>query len=190
MTNINGRNGFLLMDGAHLEDAVVWLYQNYPSHQPMPLLLGTPYEPIAEAGPILLDAPMGSPAYQAWAHVEGNLSNGLWLQTQQSASQVFNTLQRRIRIYSPDRREFWLRLGDATPMRQAWLAGAIWPIGFWHGIDCVWVNHEGTAKRAWVNEKPKEDCAPNDSGINAQIVLTWPLLEALAPDTDTSQEVV
>lgn len=37
--------------------------------------------------------------------------------------------------YLPGWREFWLRLGDATQMRQAWLAGAVWPIGFWHGIS-------------------------------------------------------
>lgn len=190
MTNTDSRNGFLLIDGAHFDDALAWFYQHYPSHQPMPLLIGTPYAPIAEAGPILLDAAIGSSIYQAWHNGDENLKNGVWLQTPQTPNQVFTTLQRRIRIYSPDRREFWLRLGDAAPLRQAWLTGAVWPIGFWHGIDNVWLHHNGSPIRTWNNATPEENCAPNDSGIDAQIILTWPLLEALAPDTDTPQETV
>src|SRR3546814_10398262 len=76
-------NGAILLDGARYENATAWLYQTFPSHQPWPLLLNTPYEAIAEAGPILLDAPMGSPAYEAWKHGSG-VKDSVWLESDAS----------------------------------------------------------------------------------------------------------
>jgi hypothetical protein len=178
--NIPGTEGAILLDGARYDDALMWIYEQYPDHQPLPLLAGTPYELLAEAGPILLSAPAGSPAYQAWWQGV-DLHSGLWLESRCEVDELFRLLQRRVRILSPDRREFWLRFADAQPMRNAWLTGAQWPEGFWHRIDSIWLHHEHIPTCAWRNQAPHIDCAPADAGLSAQVTLDWPMLEALAP---------
>lgn len=136
-------NGAILLDGARYESATAWLYQCFPSHQPRPLLLGTAYEPIADAGPILLDAPVGSMAYDAWRHGT-EIKDGLWLESDASMDDLQHILQRRLRIFTPEHRELWLRLGDARPLYQAWQRERKWPVGFWHRISRIWLHHEGT----------------------------------------------
>jgi hypothetical protein len=190
MTTFPNSQGFLLIDGARFDDALKWLPKNYPGHRFMPLLQATPYAPIAEAGPILLDALSDSTARNDWLQGDANLNDAVWLQTQKPMVEIFKLLQRRTRIYSPDRQEYWLRLADGLPLRQAWLSGASWPAGFWFGIESVWLRHEGKVQLAWTNNFPDLDSAPADTGIDAQIVLDWPLLQALATDTDTPQEAV
>ncbi|TNB98504.1 DUF4123 domain-containing protein [Pseudomonas jessenii] len=190
MTATSITQGFLLIDGARFDDALKWVPKKYPGHRFTPLLQATPYAPIAEAGPILVDAPADSVLRNDWMQGDPNLNDGVWLQTQRPMVEIFKILQRRIRIYSPDRQEYWLRLGDGLPLRQAWLSGASWPPGFWFGVESIWIRHEGTVQRAWSNDFPDLDGAPADTGIDAQIVLDWPLLQALATETDTPQEAV
>ena len=180
--------GALLIDGARYEDAFAWLYQNFPDQQPLPLLQGTPYEPIADAGPILLDAPVGSSIYEAWRSGQSILG-GVWLQSDAKASELSFILQRRLRIFTPERRELWLRLGDARPLYRAWQAEAQWPEGFWHKIHAVWLKHESRIVQAWGNEHPDKDSAPANTGLTAQLMLDWPLLEALASQDDTTLDV-
>jgi hypothetical protein len=181
-------NGVLLIDGAQIENALAWLYQHYPDHQPQPLLLETPYEALMEIGPILLDAPSGSALQRDWAGGVGGLQHGIWLETTQPVNQLFSSLQRRLRIHSPDGREFWLRIADARPLRLVWKAGATWPAGFWHGVSCLWLRNEQGPIKAWINDTPELDCAPRENGLNAQVVLDWPLLEALTQDMDSTKE--
>ncbi|WP_417780601.1 DUF4123 domain-containing protein [Stutzerimonas xanthomarina] len=182
-------NGFILLDGARYENATAWLYQHFPSHQPTPLLLGTAYEPIADAGPILLDASVGSMAYIAWRRGT-EIKDGLWLESTASMDDMHRILQRRLRILTPESSELWLRLGDARPLYQAWLRRAQWPEGFWHRISRIWLHHEGKTFCAWQNEQPKNDAAPADCGLAAQMTLDWQLLEALAKQDDTAKEVL
>ncbi len=180
-------NGAILLDGARYENATAWLYQIFPSHQPWPLLLNTPYEAIAEAGPILLDAPMGSPAYEAWKHGSG-VKDSVWLESDASVEELHRILQRRLRIFTPEHRELWLRFADARPLYQAWQSKAQWPEGFWHRIARIWLHYKGTNFCAWNNEHPEKDGAPTSQGIAAQLTLDWPLQEALAKQGDTAQE--
>lgn len=180
--------GVILLDGALYEDAFAWLYQEFPGHQPMPLLIGTPYEPIAAAGPILLDAPEGSPAHAAWRH-GSQFEDGLWLESDANTNELWRILRRRLRVFAPDHRELWLRLSDARPMRRVWLAGRQWPEGFWHLIRGVWLRHENRIVRAWDNAAPQTDMAPHERGIPAQVTLDWPLLAALSTEDDTTQDV-
>lgn len=181
-------NGAVLLDGARYENAFAWLYQHFPDAQPRPLLLGTPYEPIADAGPILLDAPTGSSAYEAWRSGDQVL-DGIWLESAAPADDLYRILQRRVRVFAPNRRELWLRLGDARPLHRAWLGKAQWPDGFWHRIQGIWLRHQASIICAWHNDQPQMDLAPADQGIVAQLTLDWPLLEALASEDDTTQEV-
>ncbi|OWG37605.1 DUF4123 domain-containing protein [Stutzerimonas stutzeri] len=182
-------NGAILLDGARYESATAWLYQCFPSHQPRPLLLGTAYEPIADAGPILLDAPAGSMAYDAWQHGT-EIKDGLWLESDASMDDLQHILQRRLRIFTPEHRELWLRLGDARPLYQAWQRERQWPVGFWHRISRIWLHHEGTIFCAWQNEQPEKDGAPAELDLAAQMTLDWRLLEALAAQDDTAQEAL
>jgi len=182
-------NGAILLDGARYESATAWLYQCFPSHQPRPLLLGTAYEPIADAGPILLDAPVGSMAYDAWRHGT-EIKDGLWLESDASMDDLQHILQRRLRIFTPEHRELWLRLGDARPLYQAWQLEGQWPVGFWHRISRIWLHHEGTIFCAWQNEQPEKDGAPAELDLAAQMTLDWRLLEALAEQDDTAQEAL
>lgn len=182
-------NGVILLDGARYEHATAWLYQTFPSHQPWPLLLGTPYEPIADAGPILLAAPVGSTVYDAWMHGNG-IKDSVWLESDASVEELHRILQRRLRIFTPEHRELWLRLADARPLYLAWQSKAQWPEGFWHRITRIWLQYEGTTFCAWRNEHPEKDDAPASLGIAAQLTLGWPLLEVLAKQDDTAQEVV
>lgn len=186
--NPPGGKGAILLDGARYDNAMAWLYERYPSDQPLPLLAGTPYSPLADAGPILLPVAAGSSAFQAWWH-GSDFCSALWLESQLGVDELFRTLQRRVRIFAPDKREFWLRFADARPMRNAWLAGARWPEGFWHGIDSVWLHHEHVPICAWHNRTPHLDCAPADTSLSAQVTLDWPLLEALAHQDVATQEV-
>lgn len=180
-------NGALLLDGARHEHATAWLYQHLPGHQPWPLLAGTAYESIADAGPILLEAPLGSPPYEAWKH--GNeIHDGVWLESDASITTLYRTLQRRLRIFSPDQRELWLRLGDGRPLLHAWKSGTQWPEGFWHCIEGVWLRSGGSAFCAWRNECPQHDLAAGDLGLSAQLTLDWPLLRALANQDDIAQD--
>lgn len=182
-------DGFILLDGARYESATAWLYQRFPGHQPIPLLLGTAYEPIADAGAILLDAPAGSGAYEAWRY-GGEIKDALWLESNASMDELHRMLQRRLRIFTPQHRELWLRLADARPLYQAWLRGAQWPEGFWYRISRIWLHHEGTTVCAWQNEQPENDGAPAELGLVAQMTLDWRLLEALAAQDDTAQEAL
>ncbi|MCJ8170470.1 DUF4123 domain-containing protein [Atopomonas sediminilitoris] len=178
----------MLIDGTAIENVLPWLYQHYPEHQPRPLLLETPYEALMDIGPILLGAPAGSALHRDWAAGLAELQQGLWLETTLPIDQLCASLQRRLRIHSPDGREFWLRLADARPLRLAWKAGATWPPGFWHGISGVWLRNEQGPLKAWGNDAPDLDCAPHENGLKAQVVLDWPLLEALTQDMDSTKE--
>lgn len=187
-TPVTNRKGAILLDGSRYENAMAWLYRNFPSHQPRPLLQGTIYEPIADAGPILLDAPIGSPAYDAWTHGK-DIKDGIWLESDAPAEELQHILRRRLRVLTPDGRELWLRLGDARPLYRAWQREAQWPEGFWHRIPRIWLHHKGATFCAWQNAHPDTDGAPANQGITAQLTLDWPLLEALATQDDTAQEV-
>lgn len=181
-------SGAVLLDGARYENSLAWLYQHFPSHQPRPLLLGTPYEPIADAGPILLDAPTGSAAYEAW-RTGSEILDGVWLESDVSVDDLYRIMQRRARVFAPDGRELWLRLGDARPLYRAWLAKTQWPEGFWHRVERIWLRHEVGVVCAWHYEQPQQDMAVADQGIAARLTLDWPLLQALASQEDTTQDV-
>jgi len=180
--------GYVLLDGARFVDAIAWLYQWHPEHEPWPLLHGTAYQTIAEAGPILLEAPVGSSVYLAWASANG-IQDALWLRSDLSVSALHNLLQRRLKVFGPDHREYWLRLGDARPMHHAWRQGAVWPEGFWAGVDQVWLEHDRQITLAWENAAPEADVAPRALGLVTQVVLDWALLEALAQQPEANPEV-
>ncbi len=181
-------SGALVLEGTRYEQPLRWLYQHHSEHEPQPLLRRTPYAEIAEFGAIMVPAGEGSTLRDAWWQGEASLRSAVWLETALPPDQLFNVLQRRLRIHTPDGRECWLRLGDGGALRQAWLAGAQWPAGFWHGVTGVWLQHDETPIRAWSNETPEVDCAPADNGLAAQITLDWPLLEALTLNTDSHEE--
>lgn len=171
----------LLMDGAQFDDAIQWLYREYSDLTPLLLLRGTDYEPIAEAGPILIETFTGSLIHRHWQSGTKGMSNAVWLESRISIQALFSSLQRRLRILAPDGREFWLRLGLAKPLLHAWKEGLQWPEGFWFGIERVSLHHEGTTHCAWSNSMPERDCTRSfDNPLQAQIVLDWPLLQALS----------
>lgn len=185
MTN----NGALLFDGASRKQAARWLSQTYPEHGLRPLLHGTPYEPLADIGPILLEAAPGSHLHSAWAQGDAGLEHAVWLATDVPSDQLFSSLQRRLRILSPDGREFWLRLADARPLHMAWQAQCQWSQGFWHGITEVWLPTPSGPLPAWSNSAPELDYTATIQSLNAQITLDWLLLNALAHDKDSTQEI-
>lgn len=180
--------GVLLVDGARYESAFTWLYEHYAKHSILPLLSGTDYEPIAEAGPILIDAPLGSPARNAWQNGV-DMQSAIWLESDASDTDLWAILQRRLRILAPDGREYWLRIADTQPLFRAWSNGAQWPDGFWYRIERVWLQHKGQTFCAWHNQNPHHDAAPLNTGIDAQLTLDWPLLEALTRSAETTQDV-
>lgn len=180
--------GFLLFDGASRKQALAWLCQTFPEHSPLPLLLGTPYSSLAEIGPILLNANAGSALHDAWYQGGSELQHAVWLKSDFALHDLRATLQRRLRILSPDGREFWLRLADGRPLRNAWRADAQWPVGFWHGVREVWLHDGGTPLLAWSNPSPERDETIASEPLAAQITLDWPLLEALAHSETTLQE--
>jgi len=137
----------------------------------------------------LLDAPVGSWAYEAWRYGT-EIKDGLWLESDASMDELHRILQRRLRIFTPDHRELWLRLADARPLYQAWLRGERWPEGFWYRISRIWLHHEGTTFIAWQNEQPENDGAPVELGLAAQMTLDWRLLEALGEQDDTAKEAL
>ncbi|MND69958.1 hypothetical protein D3C80_614540 [compost metagenome] len=186
MTSMPPTKGLLLLDGAQYDDAFDCLNQHYGSDNPRPLFKGTPYEPIAGAGPFLLDASFGSAAYSAWWG-GGDLQRGVWLATVKSAHQLLPILQRRLRIFDEQQGEYWLRLADGPVLNRAHLAGAQWPAGFWFGVDSVWLRHNGASVCAWTNEAPERDVAPADKGLAAQITLPNALMHALSLPANTEQ---
>lgn len=180
---MNGQKstGALLMDGAMFDNAMQWLYGEYVHVTPLLLLRGTDYEAIAEAGPILIETSAGSSIYRHWQSGANGMADASWLESRVPVQTLFASLQRRLRILAPDRREFWLRLGLAEPLRQAWKAGLQWPEGFWFGVDSVWLHHAGSTHRAWNNPSPERDCTRlSGNPLEAQIALGWPLLQALS----------
>lgn len=172
------KDGALLIDGAAFESIMLWLSQRYPDHPKRCLLLDTAYAPLMELGPVLLHAPEGSEPHRDWSQGREGLQDSVWLETRHTFDQVFASLRHRLRIHSPDGREFWLRMADARPLRLAWQAEAQWPEGFWPGVACLWLRNEDGTFPAWVNEDPNRDCAKS----GAQIVLDWSLLDALTQD--------
>lgn len=189
MTQDNFQGGALLMDGASHEHILAWLYQCYPSHQPLPLLLNTPYAALKEDGPILVDAPRQSPLHSAWTAGVAELRHAVWLETRLPTEQLFKSLQRRLQIRAPDGRTFWLRMGDARPLFHAWKADALWPPGFWHGVSVIWMQGGHGPLRTWYNEQPEFDLLPASESADALAILSWPLLEALTQDTEPSAEI-
>ena len=182
------KTGALLFDGASRKKALIWLSQNYPEHSSNPLLHGTQFEALSDVGPILLDADEGSPLHIGWSQGAPELKYSLWLKTSVGQSQLFVSLQRRLRVLSPDGREFWLRIADSRPMLNAWKAQAKWPDGFWCGVNEVWLHHQGAPFKAWENQAPEYDCTKFTKELNAQVMLDWSLLEALSQSQDISQE--
>ena len=172
--------GFLLFDGASHKQALAWLCQTFPEHGARPLLLGTPYAALADIGPILLEADAGSALHNAWCQGARELQHAVWLRSDFALHDLRDALRRRLRILSPDGREFWLRLADGRPLLDAWRASVQWPSGFWHGVHEVWL-HDGEAPLlAWSNPSPEQDETVASDTLAAQITLDWPLLEALA----------
>lgn len=184
MTSMIPKKGLLLLDGAQYDDAFDWLNEHYGSDSPLSLFKGTAYEPIAGAGPFLLNAAFGSAAYTAWWD-DGDLQRGVWLGSLKSAHQLLPILQRRLRIFDEQRREFWLRLADGPALNRARLAGAQWPAGFWCGVENVWLRQSGAPVCAWTNDTPERDSAMADTGLAAQISLPDALLHALSLPTNT-----
>lgn len=183
--------GALLFDGASQRNALIWLSQTYPEHSLSPLLFGTPYEALADVGPILLEADHGSRLHNDWLHGSVALANAVWLKAEVGPNQLYDCLRRRLRVRSPDGHEYWLRLADARPLVNAWLAGAHWPEGFWYGIREIWSHYQGRACRLWDNPCPMRDCADLVDDMAAPITLGWPLLEALACSNEAvAREVV
>lgn len=186
MTSIPPKNGLLLLDGAQYDDAFDWLSEHYGLDNPLPLFKGTPYEPIAGAGPFLLSASFGNAAHTAWWS-GSDLQRGVWLASVGSSSQLLPILQRRLRIFDEQQREFWLRLADGPALNRARLAGAQWPAGFWFGVQSVWLRHGGAPVCAWTNEAPERDCAGADKGLAAQITLCEALMHALSLPANTER---
>lgn len=180
--------GVLLFDGASRKRALVWLSKTYPEHSLSPLLYGTQFEALGDVGPILLDADEGSLLQKAWFQGSPDLQYAVWLKTEKGLPELYTSLRRRLRVYSPDGREFWLRLADSRPLLRASEAKVQWPEGFWHGVSEVWLQRHGRAFKAWENQTPEHDCTCSAEDINAQITLEWPLLEALAQESESSQE--
>jgi hypothetical protein len=178
MNPVPRKRGCLLFDGSRYADAFAWLKRHWPEHKAYPLFSGSDYDAIADTGPILLAAPEGGEVHKAWQQGR-DFPDALWLDTEVVAEELWQFLQRRLRIADPDGRERWLRLGDALPLRHAWQAGAVWPDGFWHRISHVWALHEQQPVCLWHNPSPEQDAAPTDEGLSAQITLDWPLLRAL-----------
>lgn len=176
---MNGR-GFLLFDGASHKQALAWLCQTFPEHSPRPLLQGTAYESLAEIGPILLEVNAGSALHEAWAQGRDELLHAVWLKSDLTLPDLRDALQRRLRILSPDGREFWLRLADGRPLLNAWRAHALWPDGFWYGVQQVWLRDHDAPVLVWSNAHPKLDATRPQDTLDAQLTLDWPLLEALA----------
>ncbi|NWB94507.1 DUF4123 domain-containing protein [Pseudomonas gingeri] len=181
--------GFLLIEGACLGAARTWFRQHYPSHQAVALLINTPYMAIADAGPFLLEAPPGSPLRLDWWQGDSILGRGVWLSTRLSPAKLLISLQRRLKVHGAHGHEYWLRLGDAGALLRAWEARAPWPTGFWHGIDSVWLLHEGAPLCAWKNTVPEQDAAPANIGLAAQIVLPDALLCALSGESEENADV-
>lgn len=173
-------SGFLLFDGASHRQALVWLCQRFPEHSPRPLLQGTPYEPLAAIGPILLQADAGTPLNDAWQAGQPELEQAVWLRSELPLVALRESLRRRLRILAPDGRVFWLRLADARPLRQAWRSQVQWPAGFWHGVSEVWLRDGEAPILAWHNPHPQLDATQPGPPLEAQITLDWPLLDALA----------
>lgn len=182
------KQGAILIDGAGLDNACGWLYENYPAHQPLPLLFDTPYAPLMNVGPFLLEASPGSALYLDWAEGAKALRHSVWLETIQPVEQIFSSLQQRLQVSSPDGRKLWLRMADARPLRQAWEVEAKWPAGFWYGVSSVWLLSNSGPSQAWVNEDPELDYVRSAAPANNPIVLSWPLLEALTQGTDKRGE--
>lgn len=178
------KQGAILIDGAGLDNACAWLYENYPAHQPRPLLFDTDYAPLMNLGPILLDASQGSALYLDWSQGAEVLQHSVWLETIQPVDQVFSILQQRLQVSSPDGRTFWLRMADACALKKALDVGAKWPAGFWYGVASVWLLDGSKPIRAWVNEEPEFDCISRADSASNRIGLDWPLLEALTQGTD------
>lgn len=181
------QTGALLFDGASRKKALIWLSQTYPAQSASPLLYGTPFEALGDVGPILLDADEGSPVHQAWLRGSADLQHAVWLKTCASQNALYTSLSHRLRILSPDGREFWLRLADARPMLRAWQASTKWPEGFWFGVKEVWLHDQRHAFMAWKNEAPEYDCAVTVEGVKKPVMLDWPLLEALAEENTSPQ---
>lgn len=178
MTPSTTQFGCLLLDGARYPDVFAWLERHWPEHTPYPLLRGSDYEAIADTGPLLLAAPQGEAIHTAWSK-GADFADALWLESSVPAAELCKTLQRRLRILTPNGRELWLRLADARPMRAAWQRQVAWPEGFWHQVQAVWAVQEQQPACLWRNAQPNLDAAPNDADLRAQITLAWPLLHAL-----------
>ncbi|MBD9676068.1 DUF4123 domain-containing protein [Pseudomonas sp. PDM18] len=178
MNTLPNESGCLLFDGARYPDVFAWLKRHWAMHKAYPLFYETSYDAIADTGPILLAAPVGERVHEAWKQ-GSDFPDALWLETTAAVEDLWQHLQRRLRVSAPDGRELWLRLGDALPLRHAWQAGALWPEGFWHQVSRVWALHEQQPVCLWHNPTPDLDAAPKTTGLSAQITLDWPLLRAL-----------
>lgn len=173
--------GFLFVDGMLIEPAMTWCFQFLPECEPpLPLLRGTAYDGMAELGPLLIPVRPGDQADRVWQQPDNPLHLGVWLESRLDLLAMQMVLRRRLQVLNPAGHPYWLRLYDARTLRRVHQAGLVFPRGFWHGVDTVWLPRQNGPFLAWANPHPDDDAAPRDLDIAPQITLDWPLLHALA----------
>jgi len=184
----SNRSGYLLIEGACFDEAQPWFAKHYPTHRAIALLINTPYAAIANAGPFMVQATLGSPLHIDWWQDDPMLSRGIWLDTPLAPEKLFTALQRRLKVRSSQGQEYWLRLGDAAALTRVWQVKFPWPEGFWHGIDSVWTQHKNEPLCLWQNPSPDQDAAPDNTGLQAQIILPNALFRALSDPKENTDD--
>ena len=141
--------GVLLLDAALCEQGFRELYSIFQDHQLDPLLFQTPYQALAELGPVIVSNQHIQTLLSYWqAHWQESvwLEHAVWLETTLSSDDVRKWLLARLQITSKSGLNYWMRWGDCRAISRTCLEHGHWPKAFWENIDKVRFFNQGQAE--------------------------------------------
>ncbi|EPC01414.1 hypothetical protein L861_05085 [Litchfieldella anticariensis FP35 = DSM 16096] len=127
---------WMMIDGKLNPQAMQSLYTQGMAEEVRPILLGTPYAPIAASGPLLARIGDDSQLHEHWRANESPALHAWCLNSSLPALSLVAHWRRRLLLQGPQGRRLWLRYADARVITRG-LAHAVFPRGFWHATTSL-----------------------------------------------------
>lgn len=127
---------WMMIDGTLNPRAMAHLYKPEITGEAIPILQGTPYEKLADSGPLLARVVEGSDLLRYWESNDVPLRHAWQFRSPLRGYDLAEHWRRRLLIRGPMGRLLWLRFADARVVARG-LCHHAFPPGFWHAIDTL-----------------------------------------------------
>lgn len=128
---------FLLVDGALFPEGLRWFWEQEATESPILVLADGQYDALSSMGPILVPLMNDCHLTSLWEDQNARLKSGAILYVSDTAQTLTRWLRARSKVFLPDHRLVWLRLGDAAILGRLLENHLQAPAHFWSGIDGI-----------------------------------------------------